>query len=172
LARDFTARRFGAVERLDAAFLAALPFGVLAPAVLRPVFRFARAVRFVPAPLRLAARTPAPARRLEGVFFCRFVLADFFAICGLSLSVLSFDLRKAPRVYPNAGQTGPAAQTDPRRGVDESPLSDVSSTAYRKSKGEPIYSPPELRSGKYDPRRTRFAWQLTNRTTTTHKEVA
>src|SRR5688500_9462730 len=47
----------------------AFPFGVLAPAVLRPVLRLALAVRFVPAPLLAAARAPAPPRLFDGVRF-------------------------------------------------------------------------------------------------------
>jgi hypothetical protein len=61
--------------RDDARLLAGrvLPLGVLAPAVLRPVFRRAAAVRRGPAPLRAAARAPEPARLFDGVFFWPFV---------------------------------------------------------------------------------------------------
>jgi hypothetical protein len=48
---------------------------------LRPVFRPALAVFRAPAPLRAAARAPAPALRFDGVFFCPFALpARFLAI--------------------------------------------------------------------------------------------
>jgi hypothetical protein len=69
---------------LAVAFRAALPLGVFASAGRRPVLRFALADRLAPAPLRLAALTPAPARRLEGVRVRPVVFAFFFAICGCS----------------------------------------------------------------------------------------
>jgi hypothetical protein len=69
---------------LAVALRAAFPLGVFAPAVRRPVLRFALAARLAPVPLRLAALTPAPARRLEGVRFRSVFFAFFFAICGCS----------------------------------------------------------------------------------------
>jgi hypothetical protein len=63
------------------AFRRALPCGVLAPAVFRPVFRPALEVFRAPAPLRAAARAPAPALRSAGVFLRPFALpAAFLAI--------------------------------------------------------------------------------------------
>lgn len=78
-----------AVLVLDVAFRAvvlraALPRGVFAPAVRRPVFRLAEAVRFAPAPLRLADRAPAPAFFREGVRFRPDFFAVFFAMSRLS----------------------------------------------------------------------------------------
>src|SRR5437764_6519024 len=79
-------------------FLRAFPCGVRAPAVLRPVFRLALAVLRAPAPLRAAARAPAPALRFEGVFFCPFALpAAFLAI---------------RRVLSDYGSVGSAALTE------------------------------------------------------------
>src|SRR5829696_3755681 len=67
----------------------ALPLGVFAPAVLRPVLRRAAAVRRAPAPLRAAARAPAPPFRLEGVFFWPFAFRAGFLAISDSLSAYS-----------------------------------------------------------------------------------
>src|SRR5205823_8814324 len=75
------ALRFPGLGGLVACFRRAFPCGVFAPAVLRPVLRFALDVFRAPAPLRAAARDPAPALRFEGVFLCPFALrAGFLAI--------------------------------------------------------------------------------------------
>ena len=61
------AARNCASDRFGAAFL--VPRGVLAPAVLRPVFRRAVDTRRLLAPLRADARAPALARWFDGGLF-------------------------------------------------------------------------------------------------------
>jgi hypothetical protein len=67
----------------------ALPFGLFAPAVLRPALRFAFALRRAPARLRAADRAPEPFLRFEGVFFWPLAFFARFLAIDVSLSAYS-----------------------------------------------------------------------------------
>jgi hypothetical protein len=101
-------------------FFLFLPFGVFAPAVFLPVFREAADTRLAPAPLRAAARAPAPARLFDGVRFCPFVeplrvppalfrFAAFFAmvICASLASVLLVEIGSPTASVRPAGRLRP-----------------------------------------------------------------